>query len=111
MKRIILLFSTIGIILVILGTRFAIANNHQNKGYTPPKGFVPNQETAIKIAEAIWLPIYGKEIEEKKPFVAHLQGDTLWIVEGTLKGEMIGGVPHIEIMKNDCRVLEVSHGK
>jgi hypothetical protein len=27
--------------------------------------YVPNEETAIKIAEAVWLPIYGEDIYNK----------------------------------------------
>jgi hypothetical protein len=79
--------------------------NLKNNSYN---GFVPNQETAIKIAEAIWLPIYGKEIYSKKPFKVTLQNDSIWIVEGTLnRGK--GGVPYIEIQKKDCKILKVIH--
>ena len=42
--------------------------------------YVPNAETAIKVAEAIWLPIYGKNIEENKPFIASLNEKNVWIV-------------------------------
>jgi hypothetical protein len=73
--------------------------------------YVPNKETAIKIAEAIWLPIYGDEIYEKKPFVARLKNAKVWIVEGTLEKEEVGGVPYIEIQKKDCKILKVYHGK
>jgi DNA-binding XRE family transcriptional regulator len=81
-----------------------ISNNIEKTDY------VPNKETAIKIAEAIWLPIYGNNIYRKKPFVAKLRADNVWIVEGTLK-EQKGGVPYIEIRKNDCKILKVTHGK
>jgi hypothetical protein len=34
----------------------------------PKDGFVPNEQTAIQIAVAVWTPIYGKEnIERQKP--------------------------------------------
>lgn len=74
------------------------------------EGYVPDSTTAIKIAEAIWLPIYGEGIYKKKPFVARLKDGKVWIVEGTLL-EGKGGVPYIEIQKKDCRVLKVLHGK
>ena len=75
------------------------------------KNFVPNKLTAIKSAEAIWIPIYGNKVKFKKPFVATLVNDSIWIVEGSLmKGEK-GGVPHIKIQKRDCKILEVSHDK
>jgi len=81
----------------------------------PKDGFVPNQETAMRIAEAVWIPLYGKEqIDQEKPFVAELKHD-VWIVSGTLHGEAgtisKGGVAKIKISKKDGRVLEVSHGK
>ena len=31
----------------------------------PEHDYVPNKNTAIKIAEAIWLPIYGESIYRK----------------------------------------------
>lgn len=34
---------------------------------SPKDGLVPNAETAIKIAEAVWLPIYGDGVFKKKP--------------------------------------------
>ncbi|CAA0157404.1 YbbC/YhhH family protein [Tenacibaculum maritimum] len=71
--------------------------------------YVPNKETAIKIAEAIWLPIYGNKIYKNKPFTANLNGG-IWIVEGTLHTDS-GGVPYIEIRKEDCKVIDVYHTK
>jgi hypothetical protein len=76
----------------------------------PNNGFVPDAETAIRVAEAIWLPIYGKGIYQRKPFVAHLNGD-VWVVEGSLPKGVLGGVPLAEISKSDGRVLRVTHGK
>lgn len=70
---------------------------------------VPDEKTAIKIAEAIWLPIYGEKINNKKPFVATLK-DSIWIVSGTVHTEK-GGAPYIEIHKSDCKILKVYHEK
>lgn len=75
------------------------------------ENFVPNAETARKVAEAIWLPIYGKQIYEDTPFVAKLNSSNVWVVEGTLKDGLVGGVPYIEIEKSDCKILKVDHGK
>jgi|26BtaG_2_1085354.scaffolds.fasta_scaffold00029_4 hypothetical protein len=81
-------------------------NNNQVDNY------VPDAETAIKIAEAIWLPIYGEKIMDKKPYKAILSEDgKVWIVKGTIQKEMLGGYPIIEIRKSDCKILKVSHGK
>lgn len=82
----------------------------------PKEGFVPDRETAIKIAEAVWTPIYGAEkISQEKPFVAELRNG-VWIVSGTLPSAppaltRKGGVATIEIAKRDGRILAVSHGK
>ena len=79
-------------------------------GYVPKKGFVPDKETAIKIAEAIWLPIYGEGIYQRQPFEAKLKNG-IWIVEGSMPPDTKGGVPYIEIRKSDCKILKVEHGK
>jgi len=73
-------------------------------------GYIPDEETAIKIAEAIWLPIYGEKINDEKPYHAILQNDSIWIVEGTLHSEL-GGVVRAEIQKKDGKVLKIIHGK
>ncbi len=73
--------------------------------------YVPNEETAIKIAEAIWLPIYGEKVLSEKPYYAVLKNDSIWVVKGSLKKGFKGGVPYIEIQKNDCKILKVTHGK
>ena len=72
--------------------------------------YVPNKETAIKIAEAIWLPLYGESIYKQRPFIAELKDSTVWIVKGTMHTRK-GGVPYIEIQKSDCKILKVKHGK
>src|SRR5882762_6453976 len=56
----------------------------------PKEGFVPNAETAVKVGEAVLMPVYGEEkILGERPFGAALQGD-IWTVEGTLH---CGGSP------------------
>ena len=79
--------------------------------FLPENGCVPDEETAIQIAEVVWLSVYGDSIYKKKPFRAELFGDSLWIVAGSLPPDMLGGVPYIEIQKRDCKILGVGHGK
>jgi hypothetical protein len=74
-------------------------------------GYVSNEETAKKIAEAIWLPIYGSSIMDERPYKAKIVGDSVWIVEGTLQAGKYGGTAYIEIRMNDCKILNVTHGK
>lgn len=73
-------------------------------------GYVPNKETAIKIAEAIWLPIYGEEIYNHKPFKAELIDNKIWRVTGTVYTKL-GGSPIAEIQKSDCKVIRIYHEK
>jgi hypothetical protein len=75
------------------------------------EGYVPDEITAIKIAEAIWLPIYGDIIYKEMPFVAKLKNDSIWIVEGSLDDGKSGGTAYIEIRKDDCKIIKVTHGK
>lgn len=90
------------------------------QGYKPPRGFVPDSKTAVKIAEAVLIPVYGeKKIESEQPFTAKLKGDE-WTIYGTLrcpdgKGGTTticdGGVAVVEIAKEDARVLSMNHGE
>lgn len=77
----------------------------------PPGGYVPDAETAKRIAEAVWLPIYGeKEIANERPFNAILS-DGIWTVTGSLPYDCCGGVAEIEIRKTDGKIIRVFHGE
>ena len=96
------------VIFCLLSISLAASQQHS---FVPEDGFVPDKQTAIKIAEAIWIPIYGeKTIKHEKPFRAILHDDR-WIVTGTLPKDVTGGVAVAEISKSDGRILRVSHGK
>ncbi len=73
--------------------------------------YVPDEVTAIKIAEAILVPIYGEEVLNKKPYKAILVGNKFWRVEGSIGLDELGGIPIIEIQKSDCKILKVTHTK
>ncbi|MBA3829291.1 MAG: hypothetical protein H0X33_10170 [Taibaiella sp.] len=87
---------------------------------------VKDSVTAKKIAEAIFLSVYGKSIFREYPLLTTLQGDSVWIVESTWgnyikkinktkkKDEIIifsRGDAHIEIRKSDCKILNLYHEK
>ena len=76
----------------------------------PKNGFVPDDTTAIRIAEAVWDPIYGTpQISGERPFYAHLsQG--VWTVTGTTHDPNGGGAV-IKLSQSDGRVLLVIHGR
>jgi hypothetical protein len=97
--------------IIIIGCSLANLSYTQKKSHIEKYDCVPNQETAIKIAEAIWFPIYGNIIYETKPFQATLLKNKIWKVEGTcIKGDS-GGVPTIFINKKDCKIIDMYHTK
>jgi hypothetical protein len=107
--------------LSILSLGIVLVSSAVAQGIQPKEGFVPNQETAIRIAEAVLIPIWGKDkIESERPFAAELKEST-WTVYGALrcpdgKGGSTtvgcrGGVATVEISRVDARVLSVSHGR
>jgi NTF2 fold immunity protein len=79
---------------------------------TPKNGFIPDEATAIKVAEAILSPIYGEKlILSERPFHATLKED-IWTITGTLpKGWDFGGVATIRIDKKTGAVISCIHGK
>jgi len=97
------------LIIAFLITGNTLAKNNRHN-YIPKEGYVLDEKTAIKIAEAVWLPIYGKRIYEKKPFIARLYGE-IWMVHGSLPLQTLGGVPIAEISKKTGEILRVSHDK
>lgn len=89
----------------------ARAQRTQAHSYIPVNGFVPDSITAVRIAVAVWSPIYGEsQIRGEAPYHARL-ADSIWTVEGSLPRGYIGGVAVAEIAKRDGRVLRVSHGR
>ena len=80
-------------------------------GFDKSRGMVPDKETAIKIAESIWYPIYGSQIYTEQPFIAELESDTVWIVRGSLPKDRVGGCAEIRLRKSDAAVLYVDHEK
>lgn len=81
------------------------------KGDIPEDGFVPDHQTAIKIAESIWLPIYGEKIYQEKPFNTVLMDDSLWLVSGTLPDSILGGTVFLKMRKKDAKIIMVTHYK
>jgi hypothetical protein len=81
----------------------------EKRPWIPDKGFVPDSATAIRIAEAVWIPIYGEKlVAGEKPYRATLRGDT-WTVTGSLPEGFEGGTAIAEISKRDGRILRVIH--
>ena len=65
-------------------TVIAPSQAQQGSSVRPNQGFVPNAETALKVGEAVLIPVYGEQqILAERPFKATLQGN-VWVVEGSL---------------------------
>lgn len=102
-----ILFSVI--LLLQIASCKSIDNNND---IYPPNGLVPDEETAIKIAEAIWVPLYGESVYNQRPYEVKLEND-IWIVEGTygesLEKMVLGGVAYTEIQRKDGKIRKVWH--
>jgi len=74
---------------------------------------IPDEKTAKEVAKSILIPIYGKKnIKEQMPFEVIYDSEyDAWMISGTLKSNMIGGVATIIIQKSDGKVLAVSHSR
>lgn len=81
-----------------------------NEGLKPKDGIVPNAETAAKIAEAIWVSIFGDKIYEQRPYHVTLYKDSIWIVNGNVPAGWYGENAHIEIAKKDGRLSKIVMG-
>jgi hypothetical protein len=98
-------------LLIIFFLCFGIAQSEQKRGFVPPSGFVPDERTAVAIAEAVLIPIYGKEqINSEKPLMAKLK-DGIWTVQGSLPKGWDGGVAILKLAKQDARIIYVMHGQ
>jgi hypothetical protein len=88
------------------------STHSSEQSYVPEEGFVPNERTAVRIAEAVLSAIYGEDqITREQPFTAVLKGE-VWTVQGHLPASRnVGGVALAEISKTDGRILRVIHGK
>ena len=81
------------------------------KSPLPQQGIVPDEPVAVKIAEAIFPPIFGMaKTAACQPYHAELK-DGVWTVYGTLKNGSRGGTPMMTIRKRDGRVIEVWHSQ
>ncbi len=81
------------------------------------KDAVPNKEIAVKIAEALLIPIYGEKVLEQRPFNCLLVDESIWFISGTLakcspdEGVRTGGVAYVILQKKDGKVLKITHDK
>jgi hypothetical protein len=80
------------------------------KSIHPKNGFVPDENSAIRIAEAVAIGQWGEKlIAEEQPFKARLRGD-VWTVHGTLHPQgAAGGTAVVQLSKRTGTVLFAVH--
>jgi len=109
MKRLIFVIS-----LLAIGIASAYSQTPQDASVKPRSGFVPNAETAVKVGEAVLMPVYGERmIRDEEPFKAKREGD-VWTVEGTLNcgaPQCVGGTAVVKISKTSGEILFMTHNK
>lgn len=73
-----------------------------------------DETSAVKIAEVIFVKVYGEKVLKEKPWKVKLeQDDTIFHIEGTFnrpKGTK-GGVGEIRIKRSNAEVVSIMHGK
>lgn len=79
--------------------------------FVPEAGYVPDSQTAVRMAEAVLTPVYGSGlVERQRPFRASLEGE-IWKVEGSIPENHLGGVSMVELAKTDGRIIRMSHSQ
>ena len=75
-------------------------------------GNIIDAKDAIKKAEKIWIKLYGESMKKEKPYQVFYDENTgIWLVQGTLRSDMKGGVANILIQNETGKVLAVWHDK
>lgn len=91
---------------VLFGASATAQAPRSGESYVPPQGMVPNKKTAVRIADAILTPIYGRTVVEyEKPYSVTLRRG-IWIVKGKAHPGP-GGNLLIEISKRTGCIIRV----
>ncbi|WP_162996785.1 NTF2 fold immunity protein [Mucilaginibacter kameinonensis] len=93
------------ILITICLLNLHLSCKNKNKTIIKVDGLVPDQKTAIKIAEAVWLPIYGKKIYDEEPFIASLTENGNWMILGSIHGQHGGGELMIILQPKDGKII------
>lgn len=103
--------------LLVLACTFSFAQDPAlgvPKSVVPKNGFVPTATVAVAVAEAVLIPVYGKQqIASERPFKAELSGG-VWDVNGTLHcvppdSPCPGGTAQVKISKKTGEILFMTH--
>lgn len=79
------------------------------KSVSVANGYVPDRATAVRVAVAVLIPIYGPSIEKAEaPWNAELKNG-LWTVVGTFHGKGNGGEAIVQLRKSNGAVIFITH--
>ena len=73
-----------------------------------------DEASAVKIAEVIFVKVYGEDVLSQRPWKVRLEADdSIFHIEGTLdtSKEARGGVGEIKIKRSNAEVVSMMHGK
>jgi len=100
--------------VAVLGS-MSFGQSGKPNSYIPKEGFVPDSVTALSIAEAVSIPVYGRDqIASEKPLKAVLKG-TVRVVTGRVPCNGPPGVPcpggaaEVQISKRTGAILFMTH--
>ena len=97
---------------VLVGLIAVAGIGAQMHNYVPKNGYVPDEKTAVAVAQAVLTPIYGEaKLAQERPFHASLDDKDVWTVEGSIPAGQVGGVAIIRLSRKDGHILSVTHGK
>ena len=75
-------------------------------------GNISDSKDLLKKVEAIWIKKYGERIKKQKPYQVFYDKDNdIWLVSGTLRFHVMGGVAHILVEDDTGKVLAIWHDK
>ena len=100
-------------LLLTLSAWLPAAQVFADTGDVPPRGFVPDAQTAVAIARAVLVPIHGRtQFSHEEPLTASRKGDN-WLVSGTLQcaPQCLGGVAAASISARNGQILSVHRRK
>ena len=110
-----------GVFMVIVQNKSPVVENFKSSDYQyyidnfsseENVGSIIDAKDAIKKSEIIWIKLYGENIKKEKPFKVFYDAKSeIWLVQGTLRSNMMGGVANILVDNDTGKVLAVWHDK
>jgi hypothetical protein len=76
------------------------------------RDYVPDEATAIRIAEAVLIPVHGQQqVEAQRPYVVSTPEQDYWLVSGSSQKKQFGGTFAVWIKKKSGCITNISYTK